>query len=157
MTVSLFVLITFSRCTEHERKIKRINILPLPKKIKLQNGLLLIQNSFSTVADPVFENELELLKKELTTEFNLIENHNSILIQFSRDKSYNPDEYVLSINKNNITIKASNSRGIFYGTRSLIQLMEMNKNQHEILLPICKIKDWPSFKHRGMLMDCTTM
>ena len=154
MTVSLFVLITFSRCTEHERKIKRINILPLPKKIKLQNGLLLIQNSFSTVADPVFENELELLKKELTTEFNLIEDHNSILIQFSRDKSYNPDEYVLSINKNNITIKASNSRGIFYGTRSLIQLMEMNKNQNEILLPVCKIKDWPSFKHRGMLIDC---
>ena len=154
MTVSLFVLITFSRCTEHERKIKRINILPFPKKIKLQNGLLLIQNSFSTVADPVFENELELLKKELTTEFNLIEDHNSILIQFSRDKSYNPDEYVLSINKNNITIKASNSRGIFYGTRSLIQLMEMNKNQNEILLPVCKIKDWPSFKHRGMLIDC---
>ena len=32
--------------------------------------------------------------------------------------------------------------------------MEMNKNQHEIHLPICKIKDWPSFKHRGMLIDC---
>ena len=154
MAVSLLVSISFSRCTEHETKVKSINILPLPKEIKLQNGLLLIQNSFSIDADPIFENECELLKTELTTEFNLIEDHNSILIQFSRDESCDPDEYILSINKNNITIKASNPRGIFYGTRSLIQLMEMNKNQHEIHLPICKIKDWPSFKHRGMLIDC---
>ena len=154
MAVSLLVSISFSRCTEHETKVKSINILPLPKEIKLQNGLLLIQNSFSIDADPIFENECELLKTELTTEFNLIEDHNSILIQFSRDESCDPDEYILSINKNNITIKASNPRGIFYGTRSLIQLMEMNKNQHEIHLPICKIKDCPSFKHRGMLIDC---
>ena len=154
MAISLLVLISFSRCTEYETKVKSINILPLPKEIKLQNGLLLIQNSFSIEADRIFENERELLRKELTTVFNLIEDHNSRLIQFSRDESYDPDEYVLSINKNNITIKASNSRGIFYGTRSLIQLMEMNKDQHEIHLPICEIKDWPSFKHRGMLMDC---
>ena len=33
--------------------------------------------------------------------------------------------------------------------------MEMNKNQLEIRLPICEIKDWPSFKHRGML--CTVV
>ena len=154
MAISLLVLISFSRCTEYETKVKSINILPLPKEIKLQNGLLLIQNSFSIEADRIFENERELLRKELTTVFNLIEDHNSRLIQFSRDESYDPDEYVLSINKNNITIKASNSRGIFYGTRSLIQLMEMNKDQHEIHLPICEVKDWPSFKHRGMLMDC---
>ena len=154
ITVSLLVSISFSRCTEHEKKGKSIHILPLPKEIKLQNGLLSIQNAFSIDADRIFENERELLKTALTTEFNLIEDHNSILIQFSRDESCDPDEYILSINKNNITIKASNPRGIFYGTRSLIQLMEMNKNQHEIHLPICKIKDWPSFKHRGMLIDC---
>ena len=122
MAVSLLVSISFSRCTEHETKVKSINILPLPKEIKLQNGLLLIQNSFSIDADPIFENECELLKTELTTEFNLIEDHNSILIQFSRDESCDPDEYILSINKNNITIKASNPRGIFYGTQSLCLL-----------------------------------
>ena len=154
ITVSLLVSISFSRCTEHEKKGKSIHILPLPKEIKLQNGLLSIQNAFSIDADRIFENERELLKTALTTEFNLIEDHNSILIQFSRDESCDPDEYTLSINKNNITIKASNPRGIFYGTRSLVQLMEMNQNQHEIHLPICKIKDWPSFKHRGMLIDC---
>ena len=154
ITVSLLVSISFSRCTEHEKKGKSIHIIPLPKEIKLQNGHLSVQNAFSIDADRIFENERELLKTALTTEFNLIEDHNSILIQFSRDESCDPDEYILSINKNNITIKASNPRGIFYGTRSLIQLMEMNKNQHEIHLPICKIKDWPSFKHRGMLMDC---
>ena len=154
ITVSLLVSISFSRCTEHEKKGKSIHIIPLPKEIKLQNGLLSVQNAFSIDADRIFENERELLKTALTTEFNLIEDHNSIVIQFSRDESCDPDEYLLSINKNNITIKASNPRGIFYGTRSLIQLMEMNKNQHEIHLPICKIKDWPSFKHRGMLIDC---
>ena len=153
-TVSFLISVLFSRCTNYETNTKSINILPLPKEIKLQNGLLLIQNSFSIDADPIFENERELLKTALTTDFNLIEDHNSRLIQFSTDKSYDPDEYVLSVNKNNITIKASNPRGIFYGTQSLIQLMEMNKNQQEIHLPICEIKDWPSFKHRGMLMDC---
>ncbi len=155
LTAVIFLIsISFLRCSNHETKTKSINILPLPKEIKLQNGFLLIQNSFSINADHIFENERELLKIALTTEFNLNEDNQSRLIQFSRDESYDPDEYVLSINKNNITIKASNPRGIFYGTRSLIQLMEMNKNQHEIHLPICEINDWPSFKHRGMLMDC---
>ncbi len=154
ITVSLLVTISFSRCSEHEKKGKSIHIIPLPKEIKLQNGHLSVQNAFSIDTDRIFENERELLKTALTTEFNLIEDHNSILIQFSRDESCDPDEYTLSINKNNITIKASNPRGIFYGTRSLVQLMEMNKNQHEIHLPICKIKDWPSFEHRGMLIDC---
>ena len=154
MAISLLILVSFSRCTVDEIKVKNINILPLPKEIKLENGFLIIPNSFSIDADLIFENERELLITALTTEFNLIEDQNSRLIQFSRDESFEADEYVLSINKNNIIVKASDPRGIFYGTRSLIQLMEMNKNQHEIRLPICEIKDWPSFKHRGMLMDC---
>ena len=155
LTAVIFLIsISFLRCSNHETKTKSINILPLPKEIKLQNGFLLIQNSFSIITDRIFENERELLITALTNEFNLIEDQNSRLIQFSKDESFETDEYLLSINNNNITIKASNPTGIFYGTRSLIQLMEMNKNQHEIRLPICEIKDGPSFKHRGMLMDC---
>ena len=152
-----FILIfnCFLLSCHHEKKVNTsTNLIPFPKEIKLQNGFILIQNSFSIDADRIFENEHKLLKTALTTEFNLIEDRNSRLIQFSKDESFEADEYMLSINKNNITIKASNPRGIFYGTQSLIQLMEMNKNQLEIRLPICEIKDWPSFKHRGMLMDC---
>ena len=87
MAISLLILVSFLRCTEDEIKVKNINILPLPKEIKLQNGFLLIQNSFSVVTDRIFENERELLITALTTEFNLIEDQNSRLIQFSRDES----------------------------------------------------------------------
>ena len=42
MAISLLILVSFSRCTEDEIKVKNINILPLPKEIKLQNGFILI-------------------------------------------------------------------------------------------------------------------
>lgn len=58
--------------------------------------------------------------------------------------------YVIQIDKK-VTITAQTPQGIFWATRTLLQLAEQNKDQS---LPKGYIKDFPEYSTRGFMLDC---
>lgn len=66
----------------------------------------------------------------------------------------NPEGYVLEISDKKIKISAQTYGGYFYAIQTLLQLLpdELGGNA-EIVLPACKIVDYPRFAWRGFMLD----
>ena len=58
--------------------------------------------------------------------------------------------YSIDIDKQ-VTIKASTVLGMFWGTRTILQLMEQSDTQS---IPVGLIKDYPLSQKRGFMLDC---
>ena len=62
-----------------------------------------------------------------------------------------PQGYQLVIAPDRIHIVASAPVGVFYGVQTLIQILEQCGRS----LPTLRIRDWPDFPHRGIMLDVT--
>ncbi|KLT65789.1 hypothetical protein AB669_10265 [Pedobacter sp. BMA] len=61
------------------------------------------------------------------------------------------EAYLLDVSSQNITIKAIDERGLFYGLQSLVQLI---RNEGKVItVPGYHIEDAPRFAYRGMHLD----
>ena len=152
-TLILLALISIS-CSNNELKKCNTNIIPLPKEMIIENGTFELNKSISIEYDDLFEVEGEFLERILSDQFNINTGQNGKVISLKKGNNYIKEGYQLKINRNDISIEASSREGIFYGIQTLTQLMELNRHENNIVLPTCKINDSPSFKHRGMLLDC---
>ena len=63
---------------------------------------------------------------------------------FSSDEAYE-----LIVEKDEITVKASSEKGLFYGEKTLKQISLLYDK-----IPCVKITDKPRFSHRGFMIDC---
>ncbi len=84
----------------------------------------------------------------------------SVIID-KRANQLGEEGYYLDVKKNNITIKASNYAGIFYGFQTLRQLLPKEIESKAKVspkvnweVPCLNITDKPRFLWRGMLLDC---
>ena len=152
-TLIILALISIS-CSNNELKKCNTNIIPLPKEMIIENGTFELNKSISIEYDDLFEVEGEFLERILSDQFKLDTGQNGKVLSLKKVNNYIKEGYQLKVNRNDISIEASSREGIFYGIQTLIQLMELNKYENDIELPTCKINDSPSFKHRGMLLDC---
>lgn len=66
------------------------------------------------------------------------------------DEGLGNEGYSIDINKQ-ITVQASSSLGLFWGTRTILQLMEQADKQS---IPVGKIIDYPLSQKRGFMLDC---
>jgi len=152
-TLIILALISIS-CSNNELKKCNTNIIPLPKEMIIENGTFELNKSISIEYDDLFNIEGEFLERILSDQFKLETGQNGKVLSLKKMNNYIKEGYQLKVNRNDISIEASSREGIFYGIQTLIQLMELNKYENDIELPTCKINDSPSFKHRGMLLDC---
>lgn len=60
------------------------------------------------------------------------------------------ESYILSVEKDTVTVKGSDESGVFYGVQTLRQLLM----QGELSLPKVFIEDYPRFSYRGFMLDC---
>ena len=69
-------------------------------------------------------------------------------IEFKKveNKGYGKEGYGIAIQDGVITIEAATNTGAFYATRTLLQMGENNLQNGEI-------RDFPSFSHRGFMLD----
>lgn len=58
-------------------------------------------------------------------------------------------EFDKTKNSYNVLIQGVNGRGVIYGQYAFFDLLEKENNQ--IVMPVCKVKDWPSIQLRGRL------
>jgi hexosaminidase len=65
--------------------------------------------------------------------------------------------YQLGITPAGVTISACAAAGLFYGTQTLLQLIESadRLSGEVIALPALDIRDWPCFGWRGFMLDCS--
>ena len=69
-------------------------------------------------------------------------------IEFKKveDKGYGKEGYGITVKDGVITVEAATNAGAFYATRTLLQMGENNLQNGEI-------RDFPSFSHRGFMLD----
>lgn len=74
---------------------------------------------------------------------------NDIVFSLSKpDEQLGDEGYTMSIG-NTVSIAAPTAKGVFWGTRSLLQILYNKKGQ----LPKGEVRDFPSFPNRGFMLD----
>lgn len=72
-----------------------------------------------------------------------------IELSLSKNKKAAPESYTISIDKR-VKISASTSQGVYWATRTLLQLSEQNNRS----IPCGTIIDAPDYPFRGLMIDC---
>lgn len=74
---------------------------------------------------------------------------NDIVFSLSKpDEQLGDEGYTMSIG-NTVSIAAPTAKGVFWGTRSLLQILYNKKGE----LPKGEVRDFPSFPNRGFMLD----
>ena len=141
-----------------------MHLIPLPRKITVQDGLFSIGHNTAIVLDvELNDNDLETakllqqeikkviaitlpIKKVLRSEKNII--GKCIYFQFE-NKNIREEAYLLTVTPNKITIAACCSRGFLYGVATLIQLCKISRAE----IGCTVIADEPSYSNRGYMLD----
>ena len=72
------------------------------------------------------------------------------VFKIEANKKMEKEEYVVSI-AHKVTASAATYTGIYWSTRTLLQLAEQSQDHS---LPMGYIKDYPDYEIRGLMMDC---
>ena len=71
-------------------------------------------------------------------------------LRLKKDKSLGEEGYAMAIGKK-VTVSAPTATGLYWATRTLLQLAEQNENRE---LPKGNLRDFPDYGIRGFMMDC---
>ncbi|MDI1307570.1 MAG: family 20 glycosylhydrolase [bacterium] len=74
-------------------------------------------------------------------------------IELVIDKDIPDEGYQLNVSPTAIVIKASSSKGIFYGMQSVFQTLSAIRTNAALEVPVMQVNDYPRFKWRGMHLD----
>lgn len=130
-----------------------------------ENTTLFIHNSVSSMAgkgvtfftetiQPSTGITLQTVKRRPTTRAIILD----------KDKSLPAEGYTLAVSENLIQIGANDPAGFFYAFQTLLQLFppyvyspvyqpDQYFPAHKVTLPCVRIKDYPRFSYRGMMLD----
>ncbi len=73
-----------------------------------------------------------------------------ISLAIKNNKKLGAEGYKITIG-NNVAVTAPTAQGVFWGTRTLLQILEQNNGAQ---LPKGNITDWPDYAMRGFMLDC---
>lgn len=125
-------------------------VIPYPQHVEQHKGHFDARNGYNITADSCFEAEADLLKEKLAADGvqSVVTPHDGA-IRLTHDAAVaSPEGYRLSITPGDITIAASGAAGAFYGTQTLLQLVE-NADR----LPCVTVEDAPRYGWRGYMRD----
>lgn len=80
------------------------------------------------------------------------EETNAIQLHIDTTLSKNKEYYKLLVTTDNISIKAADANGIFYGIQTLRKSLPLSKSS-KVSFPVVEIEDYPRFLHRGVSLD----
>jgi hexosaminidase len=140
-------------------------IIPEPQEILSGQGFFNLTDRAVIVAPARYRNEALILQNELALatglHLKISNNHTAVsdaIVMETAKKSLPAEAYNLSVGNSGIVISASDSKGIFYGTMSLLQLLPPDKlktvvSGQPVSIPAVSINDFPRFKWRGLMLD----
>ena len=171
--IIFILLLSAISCNQKEsiieyRALDEIQIIPQPLKLHVDSSLFKIDRNTIIYANKEAKNESNYLKELLesksefkvkikfTEQLSPIEKGHIWLFNNAADE--NDESYELLVKESAILIYANSDKGIMHGIQSLRQLFVDDffgsDKKKAWYLPCVQIVDEPTFKHRGMLLDC---
>lgn len=147
-----------------ERKIGDISVVPMPMELVKGTGTFVFNKQ--TIVS-VTDEEQKTIAKDFFKRFRkasgwiprIEKGNNNASIFLSKDNSLADEEYFLNVTKSRVYIKAATGAGFFYALQTLGQLLPASfytKQQQPNMewgIPVVRVKDKPSFKWRGYMLD----
>ncbi len=134
-------------------------VVPALREWLGHEGEFLISDKMELAVDPQYKSELqevaetlagdyaELFGKKMKIRYKLPKKGNIFLSLNNEEKTIGDEGYVLEI-KDWISLKANTSQGCFWGTRTLLQLLEQSDR-----IPKGLARDYPKYERRGFMLD----
>jgi hexosaminidase len=140
----------------------QLHLLPYPKEVHSIPDVFLIKDSLTVVLDKNASGPdrftAEELIRDLGNQWNIrvsVGNEKSghviVLTRNTRDKSLPPQGYLLTVSAGRIVVTARDEAGLFYGTRTLLQLID--KSPEGLRIPGITVRDWPDIASRAVHYD----
>ena len=128
------------------------SLLPIPQSV-------IFGNSFVTTGPLKVESHYWNNRiPDVLNSFEISENESGFPLQclidddISYGDSSSEEAYRLSISDTDITVKAPDAKGLYWGLVTLNQLVKTDE-EGKAYLPLCEITDWPAFSIRGFMND----
>ena len=156
--IILFLVLICFACQENKQIVIEPQIIPAPNNLNITAGEFYLSSNTNLIYDAELEPAVAYWESLFTPVFGL-NTEKANTMRFVLDKGIkNPEAYILDVNNEEITIKASSPKGVFYAVQSLIQLLppEFIKDGFKsegINIQTLKIEDNPEFSYRGMHLD----
>ncbi len=139
---------------------KKPAVIPSFKEWQDTNGSYIFKKTSRIIIDPQYQSELENISKTLQEDldslrkiqyqirFSSTPEKGDIYLTLNCNESIkNNDAYIFEVS-DYITIKSKYNCGVFYGTRTLLQLLKQSDTIQK-----GTAKDWPSYMERGLMVD----
>lgn len=143
-----------------------INVIPKPLQVQENTGNFVLNKKVAIATDKQFEQSAELLaaliRQSTGYKCDVTTNGKAQPIEIIYDaslKDLGAEGYKLEVTPNKITIRASNTKGAFYGTQTLRQLLpEQIESVGKVKsvaweIPCVSVTDKPRFGWRGYMKD----
>lgn len=157
----LFFLLA-AKCYATDLKDLGLYVLPYPQEVSIKgepfvfkNNLNIVLNKNHTPADEFAANELV---RDLKEQWNItahISNQKGpytiFLVRKKGNSKIGKQGYEINANAKEIVITAAGEEGLFYGTRTLLQLVQKKDDFFQV--PGLKITDWPAILQRAIHYD----
>ena len=162
--ISCLVFLCIVGCKPPQKDFKEsdLHLIPKPQSIALKKGSFTLHKNTTLFCASEFEIASDFLQNYLNSGLGFTLQNQSkpnANISIVKDSLQPKEGYGLEISEKQITIKASDASGAFYGVQTLRQLLpaELERTNstpyQSIQLPQLSIADAPKFQYRGMHLD----
>jgi hexosaminidase len=154
---------------------REISIIPQPVSVSLQTGYFILSPGKTVISADKNSSDVASFLSQLLHEYygfpigpksgsasvSSINTKTNILLSINKkpDASIGAEGYRLTVNAQQIVLSANQSKGLFYGVQTLMQLLPPKSNPNaqtknsQIKIPAVDITDYPRFGYRGMMLD----
>ena len=146
-TITLFFF-----CSSTNEKMGNFKILPLPQHL-LITGVSNIEVKDILSYHSTSKDELPVLSEILKhIKASTSKGDSELVYSIDNTLDVSAEGYTLVITKAQITITGKDKAGLFYGFKTLEQIME-DAQEQEVSLPLCRITDFPLLSYRAVHLD----
>jgi hexosaminidase len=133
------------------------DLIPKPQALSPAEGRFVFQGVPAVEGDGAFRAEMEAARGQFRDLPGLPAGKAPVIRCLPlEDRSQGGGEYYrLSINPQEITLRAPEGRGIYHGLQTLRQLFLSASIGGDRSIPCGEIEDWPRFAWRGLMLDCS--
>ena len=161
ISLLIFVLLPSAAVfAQNQLESAKLRLVPWPKKITVgdKTFALPVKLAIKAVGDDIaaaekvantFAADLTELKFEPKVTKDSKATNAQIVLKIAKNPSLGAEGYILEIGKN-IAIVAANKQGLFWGTRTALQLLSKGPG---VQVPVLRIEDQPEYGYRAFMVD----
>ena len=160
---ALACLAALAACGSGERSVRgKLQVVPVPSSVEARQGSFRISDGTrvhasgaASLAIARYFVDLVARTRGIALEMsNSSESSGGIRLSLAAEPAGSPESYALEVSGDGIEIRASDARGLFYGTVTLWQLITADAaDSGPSAIPAVHIADAPRFAWRGLMLD----